>query len=472
MPLLPRPPSKAISTARADRTDPTLPVILEYQSPSTAIINMPMPAIARNITLTISSMIVALIAIAGVVKVDQVVVAQGIVISKAPTMVVQPLETSIVRAIEVNVGDTVHAGQVLARLDPTFAAADMGALAAQVSTLQAQASRMQAELENRPFTYSGMDPNLTFQAAVYAQRQSEFNFKMENYRQKAESLAATLQRAKADITNYGDRLQYAKTLEEMRRDLERLSVGSKLNTLAAQDNRAEMQRNLDNARDTANAAQRDLAALIAERNGYVQSWHNDVAEKLTDVMQKLSDAREQLNKAQLRRQLVELRAERDGTVLTIGKVSVGSVLQAGEQFITLVPADAPLEVEANISGRDDGYVHVGDPVAIKFDTFPYTQYGLAHGVVRLVSANSFTAQDDQRNPTGALPVGGNSQMSSEVYFRSRITLDSIDLHDTPANFHLVPGMPVTADIRVGKRTLIGAIMNRIVPLATEGMREP
>ncbi|HVZ10487.1 HlyD family type I secretion periplasmic adaptor subunit [Rhodopila sp.] len=470
MPLLPRPSSKAVSTVPTDRTDPTLPAILEYQSPSTAIINMPMPAIARNITLTISSMILVLMALAGLIKVDQVVVAQGIVISKAPTLVVQPLETSIVRSIEVTVGETVHAGQVLARLDPTFAAADMGALTAQVSALQAQASRMQAELDNRPFTYSGMDPNLTFQAAVYAQRQSEFNFKMENYRQKAESLAATIQRANADITNYTDRLKYAKTLEDMRRDLERMNVGSKLNTLAAQDNRAEMQRNLDNARDTATGAQRDLAALIAERNAFVQSWHNDVAEKLTDVLQKLSDAREQLNKAQLRRQLVELRAERDGTVLTIGKVSVGSVLQAGEQFITIVPSDAPLEIEANIAGRDDGYVHVGDPVTVKFDTFPYTQYGVAHGVVRLISANSFTPRDDERNPTGALPITSGS--NTEVYFRARITLDSIDLHDTPPHFHLVPGMPITADIRVGKRTLVGAVLNRIVPLATEGMREP
>jgi HlyD family secretion protein len=235
------------------------------------------------------------------------------------------------------------------------------------------------------------------------------------------------------------------------------------------DNRAEMQRSLDGAREQATGAQRDLAALIAERNGFVQSWHADVAEKLTDVLAKLSDAREQLNKAQLRRQLVELRAERDGTILTIGKVSVGSVLTAGEQFITIVPSDAPLEIEANIAGSDDGHVHVGDPVDIKFDTFPYTQYGLAHGVVRLISANSFTAQDEQRNPTGAVPMGAQS---GEVYFRARITLDKIDLHGTPENFHLVPGMPVTADIRIGRRTVMNYLVGRLVPLATEGLREP
>ena len=138
--------------------------------------------------------------------------------------------------------------------------------------------------------------------------------------------------------------------------------------------------------------------MVAERDGYVQNWHADVSEKLADATGKLSDARESLNKAQLRRQLVELRADRDATVLTVAKVSVGSVLQSGQQFITLVPADAPLEVEANIAGRDDGFVHVGDPVAIKFDTFPFIQYGMAYGTVRTISADSFTAQDEQREP--------------------------------------------------------------------------
>jgi HlyD family secretion protein len=351
MQLLPRPSSKAISTTSPDRLDPTLPVILEYQSPSSAIIKMPMPPIARGFTLTISSMIAVLIILAAVVKVDQVVTANGVVISQAPTIVVQPLETSIVRSIDVSVGDVVHAGQILARLDPTFAAADMGALVAQVSGLQAQVSRMQAEMENRPFAYSGQDPYLAFQAAVYAQRQSEFNFKMENYRQKADSLSATIARSRSDEVSYADRLGYAKTLEDMRRELEKLNVGSKLNTLSAMDSRAEMQRSLDGARETSAGAQRDLAALIAERNGYVQSWHADVADKLSDALAKLSDARESLNKAQLHRQLVDLRAERDATVLTIGKVSVGSVLTAGQQFITLVPSDAPLEIEANISTR-------------------------------------------------------------------------------------------------------------------------
>jgi HlyD family secretion protein len=328
---------------------------------------------------------------------------------------------------------------------------------------------MQAEADGRPFAYSGLDPNLSLQAAIYGQRQAEYNFKLENYTQKINGIIAGIAKSNSDAAGFRSRLAVATSVEQMRRDLERLQVGSKLNTLAAMDNRAEMDRNLNNAQETSASMQRDLAALMAERDGYVQSWHADISEKLSDATSKLSDARESLNKAQLRRQLVELRADRDATVLTVARVSVGSVLQSGQQFITLVPADAPLEVEANISGRDDGFVHVGDPVAVKFDTFPFMQYGLAHGTVRSISADSFTAQDDQRNPSGAVPLPTNS---GDPYYRSRVAIDRVDLHDTPAGFRIMPGMPVTADIKVGKRTALQYLLGRVLPVAAEGMREP
>ena len=469
MQLSPRPSSKAISLAADDRFDPTLPVILEYQSPSTAIINMPMPPLARGFTLTLSSMLVAMIVVSGLISVDRVVTATGVVVARSPTIVVQPLETAIVRAIEVHPGDTVHAGQVLARLDPTFATADMGALVNQVSSLQAVVLRMQAEMENRPFTYVGLDPSMALQASIYGQRQAEFNYKLENFNQKASSLTATIARANADTINYSDRLEYAKKVEQMRKELEQMNVGSKLNTYSAMDARVQMQASLETSQQQKVGAQRDLSALLAERGGYIQAWHTEVADKLTDALTKLSDARESLNKAQLRRQLVELRAEQDGTVMTISKVSVGSVLNPGQQFITLVPTDAPLEVEANIAGTDDGHVTVGDPVDIKFDTFQYSRYGLAHGVVRVVSPDSFSAQEENRNPTGAVALPNST---GSVWYRSRITLDQINLHDTPTNFHLTPGMPVSADIRVGKQTILHYMIGKAIPLATEGMREP
>jgi HlyD family secretion protein len=208
---------------------------------------------------------------------------------------------------------------------------------------------------------------------------------------------------------------------------------------------------------------------LVERDGYTQGWHADVLHELSEASRKLSDAQEELNKAKLRRRLVELRAVTDATVQSVAKVSVGSVLQSGEQFVTLVPADAPLEVEANVSGNEDGFVRVGDPVAIKFDTFPYSQYGMARGTVRIVSPMSFNAQEEARHPTSTVPL---PPASLEPYYLARIAIDKVALHDVPPSFRVIPGMPVTADIKIGKRTVLKYLLGRVVPLAREGMREP
>ena len=464
-----RSPANALTVLRRSGSDdPTLPAILEFQWPSTAIANAPIPRSARGISWIITSLVVVMIGTMGIIPVDQVVTAHGIAVSKAPTILVQPLETAIVRSIDVREGQQVKAGQVLARLDPTFAAADVGALEAQVKSLEAEIARLQAEAEGKPFAYTGLDPDLSMQAAIYAHRKAEFTAKVEGYARQFDELAAVISRSQSDATGYRDRLGLAQTVEQMRAQLEARQVGSRLNTIAAMDSRTEMARALANAEQTAEGARRHLAAMTAERDAYIQGWQAEVSQKLAEATSKLSDAREQLNKAKLRRALVELKSESAATVLAVAKVSVGSVMQSGQQFITLVPADAPLEIEANIAGRDNGFAHVGDPVAIKFDTFPYSQYGMAEGTVRVISADSFTAQEEARNPTSGLPL----PPSAEPFYRARIAIDRVGLHDVPAGFRIVPGMPVTADIKVGKRTVLKYLLSRVMPIAQEGMREP
>ena len=456
------------ATKRARRETPLPPALLEFQSPSAAIIATPVPLAARGTIWVVTSMVIAVIGVAGLIPVDKVVTAQGKVVADAATIVVQPLETSIVRQILVKEGQIVHAGDLLARLDPTFATADAGSLRSQVDSLQAEVGRLQAELQGKPFTYTGLDPNMALQAAIFAQRQAEHSFRMETYRQKINGLQTTVQRSVADADAYRQRLGVARDVEKMRTELQNLQVGSRLNTLGAVDNRLEMERGLANALNTAESARRDLDSMSAERDAYDQQWRADASQQLSDQTRKLSDAQESLHKADLRQQLVELKADKDATVLTVAKVSVGSVMQSGDQFITLVPLDAPLEVEANLSGRDTGFVRVGNPVEIKFDAFEYARYGLAEGTVRTISADSFSGNPDDRSGR----TGAPQPQQTEPFYRTRIAIDRLDLHDLPSDFHLTPGMPVTADIKVGKRTVMAYMLSRIVPTLTEGLREP
>ena len=318
------------------------------------------------------------------------------------------------------------------------------------------------------YTPKDASPVAVLQGAIFLQHQAERNFKNENYAQKINSLQSQIQRAISDKEAYSERLKVAEELEHKRIELERLQVGSQINRLAATDSRLEVKRGLGNATNQVEQAARDLQAMQAERDGYNQQWRGQVSQDLTEQSRKLSDAQENLNKADLRRQLVELRAEQDSIVLNIAKVSPGSVLQSGEQFLTLVPVDAPLEVEANISGMDAGFVHPGNTVTVKFDTFPFTQYGAAEGKVRVVSPDSFTSNPDdkQRGVQQASPGTG------PAFFRSRISLDEIKLHGTPPGFRVTPGLPITADIKVGERTVVGYLLSRVLPVTMEGMREP
>src|SRR4051795_6519713 len=104
--------SNALVVRRRGAADPTLPAILEFQWPSTAIANAPIPRSARGVTWVITSLVAASIAAMGLIPIDQVVTARGIAVPTSPTIVVQPLETAIVRSIEVKEGQQVRAGDV------------------------------------------------------------------------------------------------------------------------------------------------------------------------------------------------------------------------------------------------------------------------------------------------------------------------------------------------------------------------
>ncbi|AZO55695.1 HlyD family type I secretion periplasmic adaptor subunit [Mesorhizobium sp. M8A.F.Ca.ET.057.01.1.1] len=454
---------------RTKTNDPTTPAILEFQWPSTAIANAPIPRMARGIVWVISSLVIALIGLAGLIPVDQVVTTRGLVVSQSPNIIVQPLETAIVRSIDVREGQHVRAGQLLARLDATFASADLQSLAIQVSTLEAEVARLKAEADGQAFNYDGLDPSWTLQASIFERRKAVYDSKLDSFDRQLDELSSVISRSQSDAEGYRQRLKVAASIEQMRKQLEARQVGSRLNTLLAEDNWAEMSRSLSNAEQTTEAAKRQQGGTAADRNGYIQSWRAEVSQSLSEANSRLSDARELLNKAKLRKQLVELRSEADAIVQSVAKVSVGAVLQSGERLITLVPVNAPLEIETNIIGRSSGFVHVGDPVVIKFDTFPYSQYGLAHGSVRALSPDSFSARDqvrDQNSSRAMLPS------DAEPFYRTRISIDQVALHDVPTGFVVSPGMPVTADVKVGRRTVLKYILGVMLPIGQEAMREP
>ena len=457
----------AAGRGQAVTVQPMPPALLEFESPTAALLEAPVKPAARSVLWSVVSAVIASTAVAALFPMDMVVTGSGRVVSLQPTTVVQPLETAIVRAINVREGQTVRAGEVLARLDPTFSGADVSALQANVKSFQAEVDRLTAEASGTPYQPTSTDASTALQVAIFGQRQAQYRYQMESYNQKISGLQAQLIRSEHDVKAFSERVQIASVLESKRRELERLQVGSQMNRMVAEDQRIEMERNLTQAQGAAERARRDLQQMMAERDGFEQQWKAKISEDLTLRTRSLSDASESLRKATLRRELVDLRADQDAVVLTVAKVSVGSVMQSGEPLITLVPTDAPLEVETRIAAADAGYVHPGQKVAIKFDTFPYVQYGMAEGTVRFISPDSFSG--NQETQRGNVVTQGENY---NVFFKARVAIDELKMDGVPGGFVLKPGMTVTADIKAGERTMLTYLFARVLPVGLEGMREP
>src|SRR5262249_5703757 len=86
--------------SRAPAADSTAS-LLEYEVPTAALLATPVKPAARGVLWTVVSLVVACAAAAALVPIDMVVTAPGRVVALQPTVVVQPLETAIVREINV-----------------------------------------------------------------------------------------------------------------------------------------------------------------------------------------------------------------------------------------------------------------------------------------------------------------------------------------------------------------------------------
>jgi len=450
---------------------------MEFFSPSTALLNTPTKRAANHTILIIGSMVAVLLFLSWAMSMDRVVSAQGKVISLTSEVVVQPINTAIVKTIAVSVGDIVRKGQLLAQLDPTFSAADNTASQDQVDRYQTEIDRLTAEERQVAYKPRHLTPGALVQEGIFSQRAAAREAELRYYKGQVDAQRALLEQSNANVRQYAKEAGIAGDVERMRETLERQALGSHIDTAAAQTARLEAEREVLTFIQQAENAKQTIASLQGQLDNYNQQWFADVSATLTSDNVQLASYQDQLEHAALNYKLIDLRAEQDAIVLSVAPVSVGTVLQAGQTFFTLVPVNAPLEIDAQMTGDDAGFVFTGQPVDIKFQTFPYSEFGLGHGTVRMISSDSFVTGQSGTAVQGSAGTAADSvylgpQANSAYFYDVRITLDRLALKHVPKDMHVVPGMPVQADIKVGERTVWEYMMERLLPVVNEGMREP
>ncbi len=414
------------------------------------------PVAGRAMLLIGAAFVFSAIAWASLADIDRIVVGRGKVITVDPPIVVQPLTTSVVRSIDVRVGQFVRRDQRLVALDPTFAEADLAALRGKQRMLAAQIGRLEAEFAARE-AHAPTNDDEALQFALQERRRSELQ-------SRETAFAGNIARQQAELaTNLSaqrsarERLRVLEELERMRRELFDRQTGSRVTVLEAQRETILTRGEFESLGGRARELDAALAALRAEREAFMEGWRRQVADDLVAARREQSGILEQIAKAERLAALSELRAPVDGTVLEVAQRSAGSVAREAEALVTLMPQGGALEVEATIDPQDVARLRAGDIARVKVDAFPYQRHGWLDGRLRAVS------EDTLRESEGSAP---------RLVYKARIELPSLQLRDVPDDSRLIPGMTSSVEIKIGTRRVITYFLYPLFRALDESIREP
>jgi len=421
---------------------------------------------------TVTALIIAAVTWASLASIDEVVVARGKLVTTKPTIVVQPIETSIVRSIDVQPGDVVKAGQVLATLDATFSQADVDRRLTEYASLDAQVKRMEAELQGRDYAAeAGSSPDEQLQVQVYTQRKAFHDAQMQNFDQQIAGQQAAIVSSTDQQTILAERQQTLTQIELAREKLAKQETGSLMNMLTSRDARLAVDASYAQAVGTEATAKHAVAKLQADKQAFIEDFRRVTMETLADKRSQRDSTGEEVKKMELRRDMVKLTAPSDAVVLDLAQRSIGSVVREAEPVLTLVPLNVPLEAEVTINAGDIGRVASDAEARIKFDAFPFQKFGTAEGSVRTISHDAYS-HDSSANSTTGSSGGADAESAGAPYYKARIRLDKTDLRTPVEDVRLLPGMAVTAELKVGQRKVISYFLYPILKGLDTAIREP
>jgi hemolysin D len=440
------------------------------------IVETPPSPIGRAIGATIIALFVLALAWATLGHVDIVATATGKIIPTGRSKVIQPFETGVVRAIRVANGQIVNSGDTLVELDPTINEGEINHIQSDLQSAQLDIARLNAALTDTDDPLAAFRPPEGVDRALVAmQRQfllaqiSEHKAKiaaLDGQRAQKEAELATISAAvnklEAVIPTIEERVNIRKSLDQ---------YGSRLQYFEVLQQLTESQQERLVQKSRLKEAQAAVAAIIETRGQTRAEYRRTLFGELTEAKRKAAGLAADLSKAEQRTKLQQLTAPVSGMVQQLAVYTVGGVVTPAQALMVIVPSDSQLEIEAMVSNRDIGFVHPGDEVQIKVDTFDFTRYGLLHGKVLSISSDSIV-RDAPSDKSNEKPGGATSEpKGQELTYAARISVDRMKMQVEDKMVNLSPGMAVTAEIKTGSRRIIGYLLSPLAKYKQESLRE-
>lgn len=417
-------------------------------------LSLPKPRIFIALALSVLALGVIWMALA---QVDRVVHADGRVVPAGKAQIVQHLEGGIVSSMSVHEGSSIKKGDLLVVIGDTRADSQLGERKIKIAGLQARVARLKAEAEGADrlaFQHGSAHDSVAQQAelALFTARRQKLAQETEIFQEQIRQKTSEISESESRRQSLGAELEVARHQLSIITGLIAKNAASKLELLEAQ---GRVQRLLTQIGDAESAVPRLRAAIHeaeAKRGEALARFRSEARAELSTAQTDLDSASEGLRAEFDRVTRTDIRSPVNGIVNRIYINTIGGVVKAGEPIMELTPTDERVVIEAQVRPNDRAALRAGLPANIKVGAYDFGIYGTLRG--RLTEVSADTLSDERSNR----------------YYRVELEVDTIppSYLDNP----IMPGMPVTADIITGRRTVLQYVLSPLSRFSYGAFREP
>ncbi len=369
---------------------------------------------------------------------DEVKRGAGRVVPSRQIQVVQSLEGGIVGAINVHEGDTVQQDQVLARIEDTKFASELGEVRERRNAMAARVKRLEAESQG----IATLDFPDELKQAAPAAVQAELSVFQTRSHKLADDVDVLTQQEK--------RLTETLVLLTREVDLTRKLYDQKVVP------EIEWLRLARQATDMKG----QLAEVKARKANATASFRAQADEDLAKSRGDLAVLEQNIKSAQDRVRRADLKSPVYGIVNKVNVTTIGAVVQPGASLMEIVPLEDTLLVEGRIRPQDIAFIRPGQDAVVKISAYNSNVFGSLKGKVERISAD--TIADEHANERGEKP---------ETFYRIMVRTKTNHLGNPDHPLPIIPGMVATVEVLTGQKTVLDYLMKPVRLLRDEALRE-
>ena len=385
-------------------------------------------------------------------QVDEVTKGQGKVIPSSKLQLIQASDPATVRELLVRTGQRVHRGELLARLDDTQSASEMGQIQAETSALQARSARLGAEGGAGGGACAGSDCG--DETALRNARESALRSKVAALNATADQHRREIGEANATITSLSGSLALAQKQVSMLEPLAAKNIVPQTELMDARGKVVDLSGRIAAAREQgarAAAAVRESQAQAGEAHF---TFQQDALNERSQVNQKIAVNQQSLRGAKGKLDRTELRSPVEGVVNDVQVTTIGGFVQAGQKIMEVVPMGDKLLVDTHVKPSDIAFIKVGDKALVKVTAYDFSTYGGLAGKVVQVSADSIY-----------------DEIERQAYFTVIVETDRSYLEAQGRRLPITPGMITDTQIITGRKSVLSYLLKPVLKARSDALHE-